>query len=177
MGEVGQAQRAVADDPRAEERCGRHVVETVGQEVGVGLVDEGELGVAPVDVPAGEARVEAEVLPAGGAEATAPAGVGEPRDADALSLPPAGATRPDRVDGADHLVAGRHQVAVRRQVALGQMQVGPAHPAGEDPEADLPGSRLGHRPFESDQRRAVHGSGAVDGPCRHRRGGHTHRPA
>ena len=62
LGEVGPLQGAVADDAGAEQRRDLDVVERLGERVGVGLVDHGVLGVAPVDVPAGEARVEAEVL-------------------------------------------------------------------------------------------------------------------
>ncbi len=175
LGEIGQAQRPVPDDPRAQEWSGRHVVETIRQEIGVALVDEGEFGVAAVDVPTGEARIQAEVLPPGEAEAAAPAGSGEPRDADALPLLPARAARPESVDRADHLVAGRDEVPVRGEIALRQMQVSPADPAGEDPDADLPGPGFGHRSLQPDQRSAIHGSGAVDGPRRHGRG-RSHSP-
>ncbi len=174
LGQVGEAQGAVPDDPGAEERRGGDVVESLGDEVGVGLVDENEFGVAAVEVPTGEARSEAEVLPPRDAEAAPPARGGEPRHADALSFPPACAARPDGVDDAHDLVARRDQVATRREIALGQMQVGSAHPAGEDPDADLAGSGLGHRPPEPEKRRSIHRSGAVDGPRRHGRGRHTH---
>ena len=41
---------------------------------------------------------------------------------------------------ADHLVSRGHPGTVRRQVALGDVQVGAAHPAGEDPQQQLAGS-------------------------------------
>ena len=56
VGQVGPQQGAVADDAGAEQRCHLHVVERLGQRVGVVLVHHGVRRVAAVDVPAGEAR-------------------------------------------------------------------------------------------------------------------------
>ena len=61
------------------------VSKRVGDAVGVALVDDGELGVPAVVVPAGEPRCEAQVLRAAPAEAAGAACLPEPRDADALA--------------------------------------------------------------------------------------------
>ena len=66
-----------------------------------------------------------------------------------------GRTRPERVDHADHLVAGRHLRSLRRQVALGQVQVGTADAAGAHAHPDLAGPRLRHVPLDQPQRSAV----------------------
>ena len=55
-------QRAVADDAGAQQRRGLLVVDGVGQPIGERLVDHAGIGVAAVEVPAGEPRVLAEVL-------------------------------------------------------------------------------------------------------------------
>ena len=50
------------------------------------------------------------------------------------------------LDRADDLVPGHHPVPARRQVALGQVQVGAADAAARHPDEDLPWRRLRHRP-------------------------------
>ena len=132
---------------------------SVGQRVGVGLVDHGVLRVAPVDVPAGEARVGAEVLAAGRAEAADAAGVGQPGHPDPVALPPPGAAGPEPVDHADDLVARRHPGTARCKVALGQVEVRPAHAARPDAHPDLAGAGLGDGPLDPHQRVAVTGPG------------------
>ncbi len=89
FGEVGPQQRPIADDARAEQRCGFDVVEGVGQRVGVGLVHQRVLGVAAVDVPPGETRVDAEVLASAHTEPAHATRVGQPGDADAVAYLPA----------------------------------------------------------------------------------------
>ena len=153
-GSCGPAQRAEADDPGAQQRGRRLVVEGVGQPVGEGLVDHGQLGVAAVVVPAGEARLEAEVLVAAEAEAARAVGAAQPGDADPLAhREPLGAG-PAPVDPAHDLVAGHDVAAMGGQVALDHVQVGPAHAAGADPDPDLARSGLGIGPLAEHQRRA-----------------------
>ena len=54
---AGHAQRAVADQPGAQQRRGLGVAVAVGQRKAVARVGDGVLGVAAVDLVAGEARV------------------------------------------------------------------------------------------------------------------------
>ena len=81
----GPTQRAVADDPGAQQRRRLGIVEHLGQGVGVALVDDRQLGVAAVGIPPGERRGDAQVLGAAPAEPAAPAGPAQPGDADALA--------------------------------------------------------------------------------------------
>ena len=67
---AGEPQRAVADEPGAEERRRLLVGVAVRDREAVALVRDRELGVAAVEVVAGEAGAVAEVLAAGQAEAT-----------------------------------------------------------------------------------------------------------
>ena len=171
LGEVGPQQGPVADDPGTEQRRGLQIVEFRRQRVGVGLVDDGVLRVAPVDVPAGEARVGAEVLATGHAEAADAAGVGQPGHPDPVAHPPPGAAGPQPVDHADDLVARRHPGTARCEVALGQVEVRPAHAARPDAHPDLAWAGLGDGPLDAHQRVAMDRAGPVDHPCLHH-GGH-----
>ena len=159
-----QPQAAVADDAGAEQRGRRH-----GGHAGRQTVDEPGrrhrvLGEAAVDVPAGEQRVLAEVLLAARAEAAGLVGLVQPRHADAV----AGGERrrarlaarrdalgagSERDDLADDLMAGHHGRAVRRQLALEDVQVGAADAAGQHPQQDLARTRLGHRELDEPERR------------------------
>src|SRR5918994_2116209 len=134
---TGPPQGAVADDAGTQERCRVLVVEAVGHLVGVGLVDDGPLGVAAVRVPAGEARIGTQVLAPAPAPAAAAAGVAQPGDAGPMPRSEAAAPGADGIDGADDLVARHGRRAVRGEVALGQVEVGPAYAAGRYPHPDL----------------------------------------
>src|SRR5690606_10360909 len=84
LGVARHAQRAIADQPGAKKRR-RLVVRVVAVDrKAVAGVGDRVLGIAAVDLVAGEARRVAQVLLAGGAVAAAPAGVAEPGDADPL---------------------------------------------------------------------------------------------
>src|SRR6185295_18438963 len=95
-------------------------------------VGRGVLGETAVAMTAGEARLEAQVLPASEAESASAARRGEPGDPDpgpermAARLRP----RPEGHDDADDLVPGDDGVARLRQLAIEKMQVGPADGAG-----------------------------------------------
>ena len=129
FGEVGPPEGPVADDPGAQQRCDLLVAEPLGQGVGVRLLDDRVLRIPAVDVPAGEARGEAQVLAAGDAEPARAAGVGQPGHPDAIALAPAGGAGPEPVDDADHLVPRRHASVTRREVPFGQVEVRPADAA------------------------------------------------
>ena len=99
LGVAREPQRAVADQPRAEQRRRLEVAEPVGDREAEALVGDDPLGVAAVDVVAGEARAVAEVLAAARAEAALAARPAEP-----------GHAEPAAVLGlADDLVAGHER--------------------------------------------------------------------
>ena len=173
LGQIGPSQRAVADDPRAEKGRRFPVRERVGQRVGVRLVDDRVLGVAAVDVPAGEARREAEVLASGGAEATRAARVRKPWHADAVTQSPPQRARSELVDDADDLVARRDAGAVHRQVTLGHVEVGAADAADTHAQPDLARRRFGDFLVDPHQRAAVDRAGSFDLPRQHRGGAHV----
>ena len=83
---AGQLERAVADQPAAQERGGLLVGELVRKGQAVALVGDGPLGVAAVDIAAGEARVQAEVLAVRRAEAAGAVGPAEPGHADSSAV-------------------------------------------------------------------------------------------
>ena len=140
----GEPQRAVADQPRAEERGGFEVAEPVGNREAEALVGDDPLGVAAVDVVAGEAGAVAEVLPAARAEAALAARPAEP-----------GHAEPAAVLGlADDLVAGHERQLRTRELAVDDVQVGAADAAGADAEQQLPRRRLGPLELRRPQRRA-----------------------
>ena len=58
VADPGQAQRAVADDPRAQQRRGRAIAEAVGQRVDEVGARGAQLGVAAVDGPPGEVGIQ-----------------------------------------------------------------------------------------------------------------------
>ena len=80
FGIAGEAQRAVADQPGAEERRRLQVVVGVGKREAVALVGDDPLRVAAVEVVAGEAGRLAEVLAAGEAVAAGAVRPAEPRN-------------------------------------------------------------------------------------------------
>ena len=166
--DADEPQAAIPDDAGAEQRrrghgghAGRETVDEPGRRHRV-------LGEAAVHVPAGEQRVVAQVLVPALAEPAALVGLVQPRHADPVAhgerrrlLVAAGVdavgTRPEGGHLADDLVAGHHGRAVRRQLALQDVQVGAAHATGQHPQQHLAGSRLGHRQFDELERRLLHG--------------------
>ena len=131
------SKRSIPDDPGAEQRRGVLVVEPVGQRVRVALVDDGPFGVAAVVVPSREPGRDAQVLVAAHAEATHAAGVAQPRDPDAVADREPRRARAARVDSTDDLVTGHDTEPPRLQVALGEVEIGPADAAHADRDADL----------------------------------------
>ena len=106
-----RTQRAVPDDPGAQQRRGLVVVVLVGERIGVALVHDRHLCVAAVGVPAGVAGSGAEVLVAPQAEPARAAGMPQPRDADPVAdgEPRRAVARARR--HADHLVPGHDAAA------------------------------------------------------------------
>ena len=166
-------ERAVADDSRAQEGSGLDVAEDGWKGIGVLLFDDDVLGVTAVDVPSREPGRDAEVLACARAEPAHSAGVGEPRDADAITLGEAARARTEAVDDPDDFVAGRDAGTARREVALGEVQVGATDPAGEHSYSDLQPSGSGDRPVDEYEGMIVDRTGLVDDPGSHRRRAHT----
>src|SRR6202041_3939822 len=97
--------------------------------VGESRRDGSEFGVAAVGVPTGVAGFRAQVLVAASTVLADSAGVPQPGDphpvTDAELVAGFGA---DLDNFPDHLVSGRDMLPVHRKVALGDVQVGAAHP-------------------------------------------------
>jgi hypothetical protein len=115
------------------------IVEALRQRVDEVRARVGVLRVAAVQVVAGEARLVAEVLGAGPAEAAGPVGRAHPGDAHALSRAAA------LDDLADDLVAGNDRIAARRELSGDDVQVGAADAAGTDLEPHLAGGERRQR--------------------------------
>ena len=136
-GVAGERQRAVADQAAAQQRRRLLVGELVGQRQAEALVGDGQLGVAAVDVAAGEAGVDAQVLAPAGAVA------GTSRRSSRATARRRGA-RPRCV--ADDLVAEDHRQLGRLDLVVAQVQIGAADRAGPDRQQQLavgPGSGSG----------------------------------
>src|SRR5215217_6585068 len=132
-----EPQRAVADQPAAQQRRELERVRLVRQREAEALVGDRPLGVAAVDVAAREASALAEVLAPRAAERALAARPAQPRHPD---------PRPVPVDPRDDLVAEHERQVAWAQLAVAQVQVGPADPVRLDPQAQLPPPRrrLGH---------------------------------
>jgi hypothetical protein len=132
---VGEPQSAIADQPSAEQRRRREILEPVGNRKAEALVRDAPLRVAAVDVVAGEARVVAEVLAAAAAVAAGAVRPREPRDAE----PPA------VVRDADDLVPEGQRQLRPVELAVDDVEIGPADPAGEHAQQHLSRRRVRNR--------------------------------
>ena len=171
--QLGAQQGPVADDAGAQQRSCLLVGEAVRQSVGECLWHHGELGVAAVGVPPGVARLLAEVLPTGTAETAYPAGVAQPRDADPVPDREPRRVGPARHHVSHHLVPGDGGGPTRKEVALGQVQVGATDPADTHAHEHLLPPRRGERPLHRLERPLLEGPGPGDGPGAHPRLGHV----
>ena len=130
-----EPERAVADQPGAEERRRLQVGVPVRDREAEALVGDRPFRVAAVEVVAGEARPLAEVLPPGAAVAALPARPAEPRHAEPAAV----------LGLADDLVAGNERQLRPGQLTVHDVQIRPADAAGAHPEEHLPRRGLGHR--------------------------------
>ena len=135
------------DQPGAEQRRRLDIEIFIRQMEDVAMVGERVIGIAAVDMVAGEARRAAEVLAPRPAIVAFPAGPAQPRDADPLALGEALDSFAQCRHDADRLVPRDDGIAHRRQIAVDHMQVGAADPAGMDPDQHLPRPRLRPRPL------------------------------
>ena len=124
LGITRLSQRAVADQPGAEQRPGLDVGQAGRKRMDEACVGDRVLGVATVQLVAGEARQRAEILVAATAEAALAARPAEPRHADPIALaqrrrrrlPPAPPWRRSRARGR----AGASATADRRRRRAGR---------------------------------------------------------
>ena len=128
---------AVPDEAGTQERRRLDVAVALVDRKAIALIGDGQLGIAAVDLVAGEAGTVAQILAATAAVLADPAGPAEPRHAD----PVADLETVDRFplfdDVADDLVPG-HQWQFRvGKLAVDDVQIGPAHRAGPHLNQDL----------------------------------------
>ena len=163
LGVAGHAQRAVADQPGAEERRRLLVGVALRNRHAVALVGDGELRVAAVQVVAGEARAVAEVLASAQAVPALVVGPAEPRDADPVARREALAAEDD---ASDDLVTDDERELRVRQLAVDDVQVRAADAAREDLDEHLSRAGLGIGKIG----RAERPPGFVQHHCPHARG-------
>ncbi len=129
MLQIRQADRAVADDPRAEHRRDFHVAEAFRDGDGVVFVRGDVLGIAAVGGVAREQRRVAQVfLPVLAVDAGL-VGPVQPGDADAVARLEARRARAERVDHADDLVSGDDRQLRIGKLTLNDVQIGMADAA------------------------------------------------
>ena len=135
------AQRAVADQPGAEERRRLHVVEALRDRKAEALVRDDELRVAAVELVAGEARAVAEVL-APAAVAALAAGPAEPGHANPLAGREALAGPATTVPTTSW---PERAGASGRELAVDDVEIRAADAAGVDGRSTCPAAGLRHR--------------------------------
>ena len=162
---TGEAKRAIADQAGAQQRGSLEVGVPVGQWQAGFRVRQCTLGVAAVHRVAGEQRPPAEVLAACRAVLAAPARPRQPGHADAVTRDGQLHARPGLLDGTHDLVPEDEGELRLRELAVCDMEVGAAQPAGGHRDADLAGAWL--RGLAIDQTQGAlnlleeHGSHAV----------------
>lgn len=145
---------AVSDQPGAEQRGGMHIVEGGRQREAVPRVGDRVVGIAAVDLIAGEARRVAKVFLSRYAVPALPAGVAEPRHADAVSQRQARDAIAQHRDRTDDLVAGHDRIVNVGQLVVDDMQIGAADAAGTDLDQHLSRPWRRHRPLAHCQPRS-----------------------
>jgi hypothetical protein len=148
----GKPQGAIADQPGAQQRSRRDIVEFGRQREAIALVGGGQLGVAAVDLIAGEAGAVAEILSPAAAIIADPAGPAEPRHPHPLADREAVDRRALLDHGADDLVSRDQWQLGMGQFAVDDMKVGAAHRAGLDRDQHLARRRFWRRQLGHCQR-------------------------
>src|SRR5581483_4654309 len=113
-----------------------------------------EFGVPSIDLIAREQGRVAQVLSPLGAVSASAAGVPEPGNAHTVAFAEARDARPHLLDPADNLVPGDDGKLRIRQLAIDDMEIGPAHAAGGHAYEHLARSRLALGDVPHLQRRA-----------------------
>ena len=143
--DAGDSERPIADDAAAEQGSGSKVFEAIRDaDCDVGSDHHG-FGETAVAVPTREQRPLAEVLATAPTEPARPIGPEEPVGAGPIADRPAANPIAEGGHASDRLVARHYRQATRRQVALGQLQIRPAHCASRHSEQQLAptGNRFG----------------------------------
>ena len=133
----GGVERAVSDQPRAEQWRGLHVAVRAIDRKAESSVGDRVLGVPTVDVVAGESRVVAQILASGRAVDARAVSPAKPGDAHAISHPRRLHRVPGRDDFSDNLVTGDEWQLGMGQLTVDDVQVGPAQGAGADLDEHL----------------------------------------
>src|SRR6185437_4122452 len=170
-GHVGGSPGPVADDPGAQQRRCMLVVHGHRQPVGESFIDDTEVGVATVAIPAGEGRRAAQILRTPPAIRTGAVNRAQPRHADPFTDRERTRVRTQGFDASNDLVSRGDPGPAGRQVALGEMQVGAAHATARDPDEDVGRSRLGPIALDPAERPFIDRPRSVDYP-----GLHQHAP-
>jgi hypothetical protein len=137
-----RSQRAIADQPGAEQRCCRDIVILIGQREAVTCIGHRSLGIAAIDLIAGEAGLLAQILPAAPAILAFPAGPAKPGNAHAVARLELRHVWADRNNPADDFMARDHVRLRVGQLAIQQMQIRPADAAGKHRDRYFSGVRL-----------------------------------
>ena len=148
---AGQFQGTPADQSGAKKGRGRDGIGKAIQSEGVGGIGDGVRGETAIAAVAGEDRPVAEVFVVRHAVGTSAAGMAEPGDADALAHAVRGHVLPELVDDAHDLVPRHDRPNDIRQLAIDNVEVRSAHPAGFYPNANLTRCGMRIRPLLEDE--------------------------
>src|SRR5206468_6892579 len=149
-----QPQRPIPDQPRAQKRRRLEVRVALGDREAVALVGYRQLRVATVQLVAGEPRFHAEVLAAGAAVPALAVGPTEPRDPHPLTDLEALRRLAPGLDAADDLVPRDEWQLRLGELAVDDVEVRAADPAGVDADENLPRPWLGRWQISLAQRLA-----------------------
>ncbi|ABA51266.1 hypothetical protein BURPS1710b_A1017 [Burkholderia pseudomallei 1710b] len=154
---TGHLQRPVADETRAQQRRRMNIVVAARHVHAKARVGDRALRIAAVDRVAGEAGRIAQVLAAARAVRAMAARAPEPRHADTLADRETLRERAERGHRADDLVPRNHRPLRIAQIAVDDVQIGPAHAARVHVDQQLPRRRHGVRQlgFAQPRRAAV----------------------
>ena len=123
------AERAVADQSRAEQWRSAHIIVVVRNSKTETRIGRDVLGIAAVDRVAGEERAPAEILAARAAEIAFAASPSEPRNADAFAGPKTIDAVTEFFDVSDNFVSWNQRQLRIRQLTVDNVQIGAANRA------------------------------------------------
>ena len=146
------AQGAVADQPGAHQRRRLDIAIAPIDRKAIALIGNGQFGIAAVDLIAGKAGAVAQILAPTPAIVANPAGPAEPRHADPVADRKAVGRFALLDDRADDLVPGNERQFRIGELAVDDMQIGPAHRTGPHRDQHLTRSRTRRRQFRRDER-------------------------
>ena len=128
------------------------VVNSCRQRVPERLVNETEVCVAAIAVPAGEGRRKAQILGAATTESAAAIGAAEPCHADPITRCKPACAITERIDDPNYFVTRGDAGMLGQQIPFGQVQISAADTAAGHLDADLRGKRGWHPAFHLPQR-------------------------